>query len=495
MSMLCLCLTGRTIQRDLQVLDKYRDYVDVAELRVDFLDQDERLHIRRFPALAGVPTILTVRRGVDGGRFTEGEGARIVLLASGLAYADSDSRRNFAYVDIEEDMEVPSLEEAARTFGTRIIRSFHDFQGVPEDLATRIRRLRRTGDEIAKVAVMPAGLSDVAAVFRAADETRDQEKIVLAMGPHGSLTRVLAERMGSIMSFSSPRDESDLESAGPGQFDPVELSEIYHFQDCHRETRIFGVLSGPGVSSSSPAIHNPAFRRAGIDAVYLPFPAQNLEGFFELADVLGLEGASVTVPYKESILPRLSRVSPEAESVGACNTILRTPAGWSGFNTDAAGFSASLLDFLGKKSLRRRRMAIVGAGGAARAVAATAKRLGIRACVVNRTVLKAKDLAERFGFAWGGLDERGMDLVSRFSDIIVQTSSAGMTPNEGEDPLALYRFTGREHVFDLVYKPPRTKLLSRAESAGCAIRNGQDMLERQAALQFRIFTGLEYPRR
>jgi len=120
--------------------------------------------------------------------------------------------------------------------------------------------------------------------------------------------------------------------------------------------------------------------------------------------------------------------------------------------------------------------------------------LGVRACVVNRTVLKAKELAERFGFAWGGLDEHGMDLVSKFSDIIVQTSSAGMTPHEDEDPLAFYRFTGKENVFDIVYKPDMTKMLKRAEAAGCPVRNGRDMLERQAAHQFKIFTNQEFPR-
>src|SRR5690606_25590078 len=98
-------------------------------------------------------------------------------------------------VDIEEDLDVPSLEEAARTFGTRIIRSMHDFTGVPPNLDKRIRSLRRSGDEIAKVAVMPSGLADVRELFRAARACEDLEKIVVGMGPFGSCTRVLAERL------------------------------------------------------------------------------------------------------------------------------------------------------------------------------------------------------------------------------------------------------------------------------------------------------------
>ncbi|MFQ3547062.1 MAG: type I 3-dehydroquinate dehydratase, partial [Termitinemataceae bacterium] len=158
MAKICLCLTGKTIVKNLELVDRYRSYIDVAELRVDCLEQDERFYIRRFPALAGIPTILTIRRKVDGGNFIEGEGARIVLFAAGLAFASTDRRRNFAYVDLEEDMQVPSLEEAARTFGTRIIRSYHNFQGVDNNLEEKIRQLQRTGDEIAKVAVMPKDL-------------------------------------------------------------------------------------------------------------------------------------------------------------------------------------------------------------------------------------------------------------------------------------------------------------------------------------------------
>ena len=98
---ICLCLTGNTIEEDLAILDKYRNWIDIAELRVDHLSKDERLQIRKFPALAGLPCILTIRRTIAGGNFSEGEAARTLLFARGLAFADQDSRKNFAYVDFE----------------------------------------------------------------------------------------------------------------------------------------------------------------------------------------------------------------------------------------------------------------------------------------------------------------------------------------------------------------------------------------------------------
>jgi 3-dehydroquinate dehydratase/shikimate dehydrogenase len=115
MAKLCLSLTGNTLEKDLAILEKYRKYIDVAELRVDFLEPDERLHIRRFPEMAGIPVILTIRRDVDGGKYVGGEASRATLFSMGLAFAEVDKRKNFAYVDIESDLNVPSLEEAART--------------------------------------------------------------------------------------------------------------------------------------------------------------------------------------------------------------------------------------------------------------------------------------------------------------------------------------------------------------------------------------------
>ncbi|GAB1482022.1 type I 3-dehydroquinate dehydratase [Treponema sp.] len=493
MAKVCLCLTGQTIAQDLEILEKYRSYIDLAELRVDFLDADERFYIRRFPELAGIPTILTVRRRGDGGCFAEGEGSRIVLLASGLAFADADRRRNFAYVDLEEDLDVPSLEEAARTFGTRIIRSFHEFQGMPENIASRILSLRRSGDEIAKVAVMPKNLGDLALMLRAAKESGDGEKIVLGMGPYGSVTRILAEKFGSFLSYTSPHPEFTVPSAAPGQLDPKELVELYRYRSIKASTRVFGIVGYPLLATSSPEIHNAAFKRANLDAVYLPFRTDSLSDFQELALELGVEGASVTIPFKEEVVPYLASRSAETEAISSCNTIVKTPSGWAGYNTDARGFSDSLLAFMGRKHLRGKKISIIGAGGVALSVASEIHRLGGRACVLNRTLVRAKLLAERYGFAWGSLDERGIELIDKYRDAIIQTTSVGMEGELDADPIELYHFRGKEYVMDLIYKPEKTQMLLRAEKAGCPILNGRNMLQRQAELQFKLFTGLDFP--
>jgi 3-dehydroquinate dehydratase / shikimate dehydrogenase len=113
-----------------------------------------------------LPTILTVRRKADGGRFEQGEGVRLVILAKGLSFAESDTRKNFAYVDIEHDLQIPAIQEAARTFGTRIIRTLHCMDGVPSNLESAWRELASNPYEIPKLAVRVKTLSDTEALLR-----------------------------------------------------------------------------------------------------------------------------------------------------------------------------------------------------------------------------------------------------------------------------------------------------------------------------------------
>jgi 3-dehydroquinate dehydratase/shikimate dehydrogenase len=213
----------------------------------------------------------------------------------------------------------------------------------------------------------------------------------------------------------------------------------------------------------------------------------------QFAGEIKLQGVSVTVPYKEKVIPYLSGKSPIVEELAACNTLTATPQGWFGNNTDAPGFSDSLLDFIGRKDLKGKRIAIIGAGGVAHAVAFEIHRLKGKALVLNRTLPRARSLAEPYGFAWGGLDGRGIELLNGYSDIIVQTTSVGMDPDFDGDPLDLYAFKGTEVAMDLIYKPERTRFLRRAAEAGCRVLNGHDMLVRQAKYQYSCFFGKEFP--
>jgi 3-dehydroquinate dehydratase/shikimate dehydrogenase len=493
MPLVCLCLTGRTIAEDLAALERYRGRVDIAELRADRLDPSEALLIRSFPERAGVPCILTVRRKADGGGFEEGEGVRLVMIAKALIYARPDKTANFAYVDLESDFRVPSVEEACRTFGTKIIRSRYDLAGVPADLDAAWAGLSSAPDEIPKLAVMPRGAADLARLLTWSLGLRASERIIVGMGDYGFPSRILAERLGSIIAYTSAF-AAGLPGAAPGQLEPVALEGAYRFREIGRDTAVYALGGARSVLGSRvPSLHNAAFRAAGVDAVFLPLPAEDVGSLMAAFDAAGVRGAAITVPYKEAVLSFLASRSSEVEDIGACNTLVRNIDGWSGYNTDAAGFERSLLEFLGRENLRGLRATLVGVGGGAKAVAHVLAKLGAAVLVLNRNTAKAKILARRYAFAWGPCDDRAGDVIADHADLIVQATPVGMEGGIPGDPLDWYDFSGREAVFDLIYRPARTAMLARAADAGCRICNGWPMLQYQGAAQFKLWTGREPP--
>lgn len=488
--LVCLCVTGKTIEEDVEIVAKYCDFIDVVELRVDFLDEDERLEIRDFPSRINVPAILTIRRKEDGGLYEDGEAGRSILFARALADPDSDPHKNFAYVDFEEDYHIQSLEDAARAFGIKIIRSYHNMDAPVEDIAEKFRTMRQSGYEIPKIAFMPHCLKDVTKAFKIAEQFKDTEQILCAMGSFGLPTRILSAKLNSYLSYTSP-----LELLGNlmeiGHTDPWTLSDVYHFYSISEKTKVFGITGYPLKVTSSPELHNKLFVENNLDAVYVPFKSETIEEAFEFAETLDVQGFSVTIPHKESVIPLLKNIEPNAEAIGACNTVVRDGNSWKGYNTDAIGFEKALLEFTGLKNLNEKKVAIIGAGGASRAVAYEIKILGAQACVFNRTLTKARIIAEKYGFEYATLGPESVEKLREYSEIIVQTTSKGMgassPSNQDNDPIWFYDFDGTEYVYDIIYSPEVTPVMARADAAGAKICNGMTMLRYQGEAQFELF--------
>jgi 3-dehydroquinate dehydratase/shikimate dehydrogenase len=340
---------------------------------------------------------------------------------------------------------------------------------------------------------MANSIADVLALLRAGKQCAKQEKILIAMGRYGTCSRILAEHFGSFLSNASALSETDFPAAVPCQIDIKELAELYRFHSIRAATKVYGVTGYPLTVTGSPQFFNTIFRLESLDAVYVPFPADSIGSCLELASELNVCGLSVTVPYKEAVIPFLASLSPEVNGIGACNTVIRSPEGWMGTNTDARGFSDSLLEFTKKRNLKRQKVTVIGAGGAARAVANELHRLGAKVLILNRTALRARELASLYKFAWGGLDSQGIEMMDKYRGIIIQTTSAGMEENRPADPVETYRFRGKEEAMDLIYHPEQTPFLQRAADSGCQVKNGYDMLIRQARYQYAQFTGKEFP--
>jgi 3-dehydroquinate dehydratase/shikimate dehydrogenase len=496
---ICLCLTGPTLQRDLEMVKKYRDYIDLLELRVDCLDYDEQLHIRSFPGMAGLPVILTIKRQNEGGAFREGEGARITLMARGLAFAELNPRRNYAYVDLEEDLVVPSIEEAARSFGIRIIRSFHFTDGMPDNLVERLDGLYRMGDEIAKATLTPQNLNDVRRIYRIADEMDQRDRIILAIGEYGLNTRLLAEKLHSYIAYTSVKGEPDFPLASPGQLDPAEMMDTYHFRNIKANSRIYASTGWPLAEELRPAILNRVFAEERSGSVYIPFPSDNFASFLDLAEDLHIQGVSVAEPYREKALECLSRKSVVVDKIGTCNTLLRISLpggqeGWEGYNTDLQGFSDSLLKVLHVKNFKGLRITLIGAGAEARAAAAAIYSLHGRCLILNRIDSHARALAKLYHFRWEGLNSLGLGLMERYSDVIV-LAMEGSSESDSEADLSLldYNWRGNEVVMSIVSKPTPQAFLEQARAAGCLVLTDRDMLYRETARMYQLFTGKDFP--
>ncbi|MBR0030994.1 MAG: type I 3-dehydroquinate dehydratase [Treponema sp.] len=488
--LVCLCLTGSTIKEDLEIAEKYRSYIDVVELRVDYLEENERLNIRNFPSLVKIPCILTIRRVIDGGKYDEGEGARTTLFARALSFVDRDSAKNFAYVDFEEDFNVQSLVDAAMAFGITIIRSVHDMKNPITNIRERVAKLRKTGYEIPKIAFMPHSLKDVTDFCEEAAKLNNTNQILCAMGKFGLPTRILAVKLNSFLTYTSPKELME-NLASIGHIDPIKLCDLYRFRMLDKDTTLFGITGDKIEGSFSPNLHNEKYLKNNMNAVYIPFHSTSSADSFRFARAMGLKGFSVTIPHKETIIDFLTEVDKKVVDIGACNTVVNMGNEWIGYNTDCTGFERALLEFTELENLKGKKVSIIGAGGAAKAVAYSVKRLGAKACVFNRTTLKARRLAELYGFEYGGLDSDDIPKLKKYSDIIIQTTSVGMyskdAPDENNDPIWFYDFTGKEMVYDVVYEPEITPIMARASIAGCKVHNGFTMLKYQGEEQFQMF--------
>jgi 3-dehydroquinate dehydratase/shikimate dehydrogenase len=321
------------------------------------------------------------------------------------------------------------------------------------------------------------------------------------MGEFGFPLRVLAPRLGSFLTFASPGGDR----VAPGLIDPETLDTVYRYHRIGPGTRVFGIIGNPILHSRSPHIHNPGYDRLGIDAVYVPFHADSAAAFLPVMRKLEVGGLSVTVPFKEEIIPLCGWTEEAVRAIGACNTVTPGPEGLRGCNTDAEGFLAPLRKLYGGGGagfLGGLRAAVIGAGGSARSAVYALAREGARVLVLNRTPERARrlteDIAGSLGLAdgvllWAELDDAGHRERENYPDLLVNTTTMGMHPWEDLDPLEGRSLAGTGTVYDIVYSPRDTLLLRRAAGAGCRTIHGEEMLLSQAYRQFHLYTGREYP--
>lgn len=266
-------------------------------------------------------------------------------------------------------------------------------------------------------------------------------------------------------------------------------------------TQVAGVIGWPIEHSLSPAMHNAAFAALGLDWCYVPFgvPPERLVEAVRGLRALGVRGVNATVPHKEALLPLVDELTPEAEAIGAVNTLLFRAGGILGHNTDAAGFLRALheagFDPAGCKAL------VLGAGGAARGVVYALVSVGARVILLNRTEERAEALAAALrsrlpqaDLTTGPLTPGAIEHHLDGLDLVVNATTLGMWPHVEASPWpARLPFPRRAFCYDLVYTPRETHFMHQARSVGAQAASGLGMLVHQGAEAFALWTGVQPP--
>jgi 3-dehydroquinate dehydratase/shikimate dehydrogenase len=474
MAGICVTLTDETT---LGVVDRMADLAEVADLfevRGDLVVDLDLLTILRAKTQ---PLIFTCRPVSEGGRYPDDDPRRRLLLLEAI-------KRGYDYVDIEHRSGL--LDVMFEKMGSGLIVSFHDLEATPADLPGLYQAMCAQGADVVKIAVTPRSIADVGrlvdfASWAAVDGPRPV--IPIALGPMGLLTRILAGRYGAPFTYAAAAAGRE---AAPGQLPAALLGDLYRARAITSLTQVYGVLGSDVTRSLSPLLHNRAFQALELDAVYVPLQAESVAAFVQALPALNLAGFSVTRPFKSEIVQFLSEIDETARACGSVNTVMVRDGRFCGATTDDLGVVTPLRKRLG---LAGRGVVIVGAGGASRAAAFALQREGARVTVLGRNRAQAVAVARAAGCAAGVID----DLKSMAWDVLINATPVGSSAAPEETPVPEQLHRPGSVVLDMVYDPLETRLLQEAQSAGCTIVDGLEMLIAQAVAQFEMWTGLDAP--
>ena len=479
--MICVVI-GRTRHKMIliEIQEAAKRGAELIELRLDFLAKAP--DFKRLLANKPCPMIATVRRPQDGGRFAGSEEERRMLLRQAIV-------AGFDWVDLETDV----ADEIRRFRNVKRIVSYHNLREVPRDLEQIYQKMCGQDPDVVKIAVTAQEPTDNLRVFQLLRGAR-KPTLAFCMGDLGVASRILAAKYGAPFTYGAFNKERGI---APGLLSFDELRQVYFFDELNREAQVYAVIGDPVAHSLSPLIHNAAFRKLGINAVYVPFrvPRGMLPAFLKEFDAVPVRGYSVTIPHKEAAAAAALEKDPAVSLTQAANTLVRKQNGFAASNTDFAAALESLLANLPQSPdgepprLANRSVLLLGAGGVARAVAHALQHQGALVTIANRTVERAESLAAEVGCKF-------VDWLARHNvmcDTLINCTSVGMHPDVDETPIHASFLKPGLVVFDTVYTPETTLLVKEARTRGCHVITGVDMFVRQAALQFRLFSGKEAP--
>lgn len=499
---------------------------DLVEYRID-LFTEELTALKALVERSPLPCILTCRPEWEGGEYSgDEESRRAVLVAAaeaGPAYLDIELAAWTGDPELRRRLE-PLLDgpKAVTPSSVGLILSTHDFQTRPADLLQRVEAMAATATaRVAKLAYRARSLRDNIECFELL-LAQHKPTVAIAMGEYGLASRVLAKKFGALLSFVGLDDRA---VTAPGQVGLETMKSLYRWDRLRADTSVYGVIGWPVAHSMSPAIHNAGFDAVGYNGVYLPMPIPPEYEHFKATvgdwlnhAPLNFRGASVTIPHKENLIRYVKEVGgevePLSEAIGAANTLtVRDDGSLYASNTDYAAAIDAVVEAMeiSREQVADKRVAVIGAGGAARAIVAGFAGYGASVVVYNRTMERAAQLAEEFsnrpivpGITPGDVTAAPLDELSdSYCNIYINCTPLGMHPHVDATPMPELANTrgvvdaamgsGPIVVFDTIYNPIRTRLIRDAEALSCHTISGIQMFVRQGAAQFTAWTGLPAP--
>ena len=442
-----------------------------VELRLDWLrtdaEREKFLKWLKRRKWNGITFVATCRRRIGGGKLAGDFGEELYWLMqareAGCQWCD---------LEVETLRELP--EQSVRGFAVpgKVLLSMHDFRRTPS-LPKKVRLPTQAGVNAIKIAGMARTIGDSVRLLKTVKNSH--HVVAVPMGEVGLPARILALREGSALAYAPVAA-----ATAPGQVGLREMKEMYRAHLLTQRTAVYGVIGSPIGHSLSPLLHNTGYVAAQKDAVFLPFLVEKLDDFLRAVPDFGVRGFSVTLPHKQTVFRKLDECEPLAEKIGAVNTVtVRRDGSLYGCNTDYLGVLRALEKWV---ELKGSRVLIFGAGGAARAAGFAVAKAGAEVFVCARRERAARTLAHDVG---GEVVPRAALRKLKF-DVMVNATPMGMHPREEISPLAPAELNC-SLVFDLIYRPLRTKLLRIAGQKGIETVSGLEMFLAQGIAQWELW--------
>ncbi|MGL6073560.1 MAG: shikimate dehydrogenase [Fimbriiglobus sp.] len=452
------------------------------EVRLDFIAK--AVDFKRLAPFKQCPWVATIRRPQDGGRWSGSEDERHMLIRQSIVSGVFD------WIDVEMD-----IATTIRRFGTvkRIV-SYHNMTETPANLDEIYDNLTKLDGDVYKIAVMAQNISDNLKVLEIMKRAT-KPTIAFCMGEIGFPTRFISLKYGAPWIYGAFNKERGV---APGLPSTDEFRTTYPVRSINSETKFFGLLGDPVGHSYSPVLHNHTMGRMKFNGIYLPFrvPKGQLTDAVRVFSSVPVQGYSVTIPHKEDAVELAATKDVNVQQSGATNTlVLQDDGKFLARNFDYTAAVDSVRAHLAERSkqegvasqFNQLFVLILGAGGAARAIAHGLHKEGSHITICARTYDRAAKLSAEVGCKV--VDWQGRHNVLP-CDLLINCTPVGMHPNMDESPIHPSFLKPGLTVFDTVYTPENTLMIREARARGCHLITGVDMFVRQAGQQFEAFTGL-----